>query len=532
MDDWVSSAPRERLMVWMRRVARPSVKEVLQRLGPLNIVGVGLAALYGLPSVWYPFGNDQGLHWYAGTGMLRGDLPYVTVISSKPLGSFLNHTLAVAIFGDSQASIRILELLTVLFAGWLIARLIRDPDLPRVDGDVGLGAIVAVGVHYTFFDYWDTAHPETWEGIALIGAAVVAFRDPKPVRRAMLTGALVGLAFMIKFPAALAGLVPAGIVGWRAMTEQSPPRWLRLITSAGLFLAGVAIVIGLCVLPFAVTGQLGPMWEILYGFVAKIADDAPRFVGVPRWLFPDRGGVAMAVSLALLGVGLALARERRNRRQLLVGVAIFGLWLLGLQGIRAQGRYIDYHWMVIAPCLAAMAVWGLRQLWPRGGPAPLLAAVALIAIAFLMGPRWGSYPEFDYRQHIDRVLAYTSGEMDRAAFVDAYRGLNRLDRYGPMEEVAAIIDAHKRDGDTLCLRGFPAPIYQLTGLRCPSRHIVEEEVAMGLAGWRAEYERELAAHPPTFVVTFADRPTDLVALGRNGYQDIGRVGLFVVLERR
>ena len=84
-----------------------------RRLRVFDAVGCLLAVAYGTPSVWYPFGNDQALHWYLGDGILRGDLPYVTGISGKPPGIFLVHALAIVLFGDTQAAIRILEVLPV-----------------------------------------------------------------------------------------------------------------------------------------------------------------------------------------------------------------------------------------------------------------------------------------------------------------------------------------------------------------------------------------------------------------------------------
>ena len=58
------------------------MRALLQRAGAAaqahrwDLLGCGLALLYGVPSVYYPFGSDQGIHWYLGHALLDGQLLY------------------------------------------------------------------------------------------------------------------------------------------------------------------------------------------------------------------------------------------------------------------------------------------------------------------------------------------------------------------------------------------------------------------------------------------------------------------------
>ena len=85
-----------------------------------------------------------------------------------------------------------------------------------------------------------------------------------------------------------------------------------------------------------------------------------------------------------------------------------------------------------------------------------------------------------------------------------------------MTQVAAEIRRRARPGDTLCVDGFIAPLYQMTGLRCPSRFLIGDGVGHSPA-WQTEYARMLDETPPTFFVTFPNRPR-VRRLMRRGYR--------------
>jgi hypothetical protein len=113
---------------------------------------------------------------------------------------------------------------------------------------------------------------------------------------------------------------------------------------------------------------------------------------------------------------------------------------------------------------------------------------------------------------------------------------NALDHYDRHENVARWIVERTTASDTICVRGCAAPIYQVTGLRCPSRFFSEDTVAFGLPEWSPEHEADLEESPPTFFVTFSDRHSEIQQYVRRGYRlhdDIehGISPRYVVLER-
>ena len=102
---------------------------------PLDGLGIALALVVGYPSLLYPFGPDQALFSYIGSGWLEGLWPYVDAMDHKPPGIFYVHAVLAAGFGSTaQSAIRLLEWLVLPGMGWVIAYgprwAIEIPDFP------------------------------------------------------------------------------------------------------------------------------------------------------------------------------------------------------------------------------------------------------------------------------------------------------------------------------------------------------------------------------------------------------------------
>src|SRR5688572_16634511 len=100
----------------------------------LDAVGVLLAVLYAIPSLAYPFGRDQAIFYYIGREWLHGLVPFKDVFDVKPPAIYLLNSIGIVLFGARQMSIRILDLLGVVLAGWLVAMAVRR-EAPRKGGE-------------------------------------------------------------------------------------------------------------------------------------------------------------------------------------------------------------------------------------------------------------------------------------------------------------------------------------------------------------------------------------------------------------
>ncbi len=497
--------------------------------GRLDLLGLGLALCYGLPALFYPHGNDQALHWYVGQGILLGKLPFVSAVSAKPVGIFAVHALCSLLFGPGQAAIRIGELLTLGACAALVARITRPSGVTQHGGELGLSAIVLFGLYYTYFDYWDTSHPELWEATFALAAAVAADGEDRPLRRAFWVGLLSAASLMFKHTAVLITLPIAGYVGARAIARRKQQPVAALLEVAGPYALGSLVTLALCVLPFAFGGGLHAMWEVLFSAVLRYASKASGVDGLPQWICLEYGGSALITAGVGLVLGRVLSRRRGRKQDAARTTLLLGLTVAALASVWIQYRFYSYHFVVAAPWLAACIVWGLRVLWPEQPRRAVAVACGLVAVAFAAGPWWCSNPHYSYRKHFANLAGYLAGSTNRWDYLEPFLGQNRLDHYRLLEQVGQEVKRRARPGDTLCVRGFAAPVYQVSGLRCPSRHVIEARAA--LPGWKEEYERVLREHPPTFIVTFRDRPKDVGRLRRRGYRALRMRSLFVLMIR-
>lgn len=515
---------------------------------PLDALGLLAAIAYALPSLLYPFAGDQPIHWYLGVGILEGELPYVTGVSTKPPAAFLVHSFAVLLFGDHQWSIRVVDLLFVVGCAALIAsfrtrvpltdgRAVTRPGYR--DGTFGAAVILTSGLYFTFFDWAATAHPELWQAFFMLASTWAVARAPGgrvTVRRALAAGALACVAVMFKHVAAIHGVVVGLAATLLALRHLGVRRGLAVAAS---FTGGVALVVAITVLPFVVTGHFDAFYEVMIEFILKYAEAAPTPRSVPPFFELDAGGLALVYTVAGLAAGVAVAaRVRtvadREHAALIVASTIGALATVVIQGRPLASDVFSYQFIVCVPFCALAISWGVRQASPRARLTPVLLSVALIGVAFLRAPSWpASRPEWSFDREWESFLAYTRGEQTREEHLRPYGHAGRIDRYDTQERTGLEIRRRARPGDTLCVEGFATAIYAVAGLRCPSRHFAEVTAYEGLPEWMPEHRRVLRESPPTFVVTFPDRRARIRELEQLGYTRHGVQGapLFVIMQR-
>ena len=297
-----------------------------------------------------------------------------------------------------------------------------------------------------------------------------------------------------------------------------------------LYLGGVFAVFAACALPFVFGGAWGPMWEILYTYTSRYVDLAPPLLGTPPWLRLQTGVGALIAGGVGYAVGFAAYARRGDREALLRGLFLFVLLLAALASVILQRRYFSYHFIVAAPFLAAGVVFALRGLCGvRMGTATALAAAFMMAV-FVSQPRWCSNPNVSYLAHTENLAQWLSGDATRNRYLRLFVGMNYLDHYSVMERIGLKIRGVAQPGDTLCARGFAPPISQVSGLRCPSRHVIQ--AWPGLPEWESEFFRTIREQPPTFIVTFEDRPDEIRRLRRMGYRKTDLPGMFILLTHK
>lgn len=512
-----------------------------------DVLGVAAAVIYGLPSLGYPFGVDHPIHWYLARRLLDGEMPYVSGVSTKPPGVFVVHAISLLLFGDHTWSIRIVDLGFVVATGAIIAtfrarRSMPDGSIasmpPRRPGELGAAALAVSLLYYTYWGFSDTAHPELWQGFFMLLSGWVIVRAPDgrvSLKRAFAAGAVACVAVTFKHVAALTGVLGGMAVVLLALSRRDARGALR---GAASYTAGVAAVLVLLIAPFWLTGTLDALWTFMVDFILDYAEGAgARRGGWPRWLKPEYGLYAVVLGTLALITGLAVVSALRNRRERAVGGWIFWLVLGAMGSVFIQKRVFNqwgfsYHFIAAVPFLALALVWALRCVFPRRVLVPYAVITLLGAAAFLHAPAWNYNKAWSYRLEWPSFLAYVRGEQSS----DEYHHNHKNGRFGDpvrLSRVSAFINARSRAGDTLCVDGFIAHLYQQTGLRCPSRFMIGDIVGRNRE-FIAEYREMMEETPPTFFVTFTDRarPRQLARQGYTRHDVTANGETYAVMIRR
>ena len=497
--------------------------------GAAAAVGVLIAAAAALvaPTLSWPFGRDQAIFHYIGRQWGAGELPYRDAFDVKTPGIFALYRLTSALAGDAMWAIRLADALAWLAIGALLpwawpGRGDRRPSGPLM----AAGGLIAIASYFAVFDFWDTAQTETWQVLGCVAAAAAARWLPG-LWAAAASGALLGAAMLFK---------PTAVVmaPWLLGNFATSPR--QKAGSRGLALGTAAAILAcLAVFGGAFAGLYargaGPALAELWDYQRAYAkaplghgEALPRLAlvwGRQRQLWPTLLGAGLVVDLLLLW---SVAAAGPAAKALL---ASLGLLALSLAAVAAQGKYFTYHFVVLLPLVAGALTSALGRLTDRVGGAKLLAGLALVISisSWATASRW----PFDDWVNAPRLAVsawpkWLTHRIDAPTWYGHFRQISNYD-FANHYRIAQAINALKKPGDRLHVRGFELPLYALTGLSTPARFVSElplDDEFLGTdhrAQWQADHDKRLWTEPmPRFVVTFGDRQADLDGLVQRGYQ--------------
>ncbi|TNE51398.1 MAG: hypothetical protein EP343_04700 [Deltaproteobacteria bacterium] len=365
-----------------------------------TLLGVGFTTLlFGLPSLAFPFGRDQGNYAYAAWVWLDGGAMYRDVFALKPPMTPLTHALAIQWFGHSMVSIRILDLFITLAIGLMLASIVWKL---WQDHRAALLAGALYPILYYQSDYWHTSQTDSWNtwpcALAMLLAILAheAWQQNKSARGALCfaaSGFFVGVTFFYKYTFVLMAL-PI-VVYWLLVETR---QWKRLIWP----ILGGLLCIGSMFGWLWWSGALPAFWEVQSEFL-------PSYVllkkGTTPGLFEKLGLTFKLMYLrpphqlafwCLVGASLVLlwrlrTMERLQKYTLLLVI----MWLgLGVFNIVSQGKFLIYHYHGILAPIALLAgislhalLWN-EKLLQRARWLPTTVLVTLCLVLFLMtGPR-------------------------------------------------------------------------------------------------------------------------------------------------
>jgi 4-amino-4-deoxy-L-arabinose transferase-like glycosyltransferase len=453
------------------------------RLAVLGIILLTVAIR--LPSLLHPQAIDsEAMYSVVANEIVDGGRPYIDAIERKPPLLFWTYAVIFKVAGEFNW-----KALHIVALVWTLCAMAGLYVIGRELFDRNTGLIAAL--FYGVFQHW-----WTWKNLAfdaemlmnlpIIWAWAIAFRRSSSRLRPELfaAGALLGAAFLLKQPAAIAA-VPLGIYlllpSYR--TSRSLTRTDSII-HATMLTAGFLAALGLVTIVLWKQGILG---EAFYWTIAD--HDVPH-------VFWRKG---MVNTLEFLGACLPLVAGAimayRDRDEIWAGkaaerIALFGLLAASAIGAAAGARFYRHYYVQLIPPLALLAAPHYARLWSRRKQHWLLSAVtyawlALTVIAFSI-IHWKGLARQRAPSEAGRYLSTHSAPEDRI-FV-----------WGQTPKI--YLDAQRRPASryitTFPLTGYifggPIPGFDTRSRIMPS-------------AW-ATLQRDFAKHPPTYIIDVQSDP--------------------------
>ena len=346
------------------------------------LLGVAVLLLAGLVLLLgYGYGRDQGIYAVVARAIAGGGAPYLDAWDFKPPAIFGVYAAAHALFGPGIEAVRGVEALVYLS---LVPAFMLLSDRVLGDSRPGLLAAAIALFAQLQLEYWDTAQPESFGGVAVVWALFLAVRAEDVAgaargRARLGAGALYAVAGLFK-PHLGAGILVSAALAARGARRSGAAAWPPLLVYA----AGAALVIAVAAAWLAAAGAWSATLETFLVFLPSYHSLRFELLALPvdtlRTLRDALLGFTafVPVGLLLLVVLPPLASRERG-----VALHVAGVVLFQLAGVASQARFYPYHFAASLTLLALPAGWGLWKGWLRARHSPLGVVAALTAAILL-----------------------------------------------------------------------------------------------------------------------------------------------------
>lgn len=516
----------------------------LPKWSRVDLLFAAVATAFGLVSLDYPFGRDQGLFYYAAREwLLRGQVLYRDVWDHKPPVIYFVHMLSIALFGERLWGIRVLELLVAVpILGWMTARLVSPRGERCPSGTVGAAWLGVAVMYYGYAGFWETAQCEIWATLFAIAATTVAWHARREPRGYAIAGVLSALALFTKPPMAffvaltlLAIIVRAG--------RRTQGRLFSIVRGVAAFGAGGLALGGALLGYFAARRALVPMLDILVGANAVYVQEERGFNGA--WEFfgyslaelvgvqPYSGALFMAAGVAtFLGI---VWQQRELALRYWTPVALVAA---SYGTMAVQLKFYAYHWVPIVSAFGVLATLLYTDMTrvARSHPRRWLVPAAFLMLFPGMYAASGlSFVRWVYV--VTETIRYETGSIDREAFTRTF-DVPGMYAYHDSEQAGLWLRKHASPNDTIVVRGFEPQIYAISGRHYTGRFFW----TTFLTAPKREYRREqllaedvaaLRRHPPRYAITLDMAESGIDSpkwLESHGYAKRVTFGVFAILE--
>ena len=330
--------------------AAPNVAAHLLISGLLAAV-ILLTVVARLRLLNFPLERDEGEYAYLGQLILQGVPPYRLAYSMKFPGTCAAYALLMAIFGQSAAGIH-LGLLLVNGATIGLVFLLGRSLAGRETGLAAAASYALLSLSPSVLGF--AAHAEHFVLLPVLAGAWLLHRQPDRANAGTMfgTGALFGVGFLMKQPAACFILFGAAYCFYRGMIGGAGMKGSLLQTAA--FLGGAALPAGIMLLAIWTCGVFPRFWfwcvdyARTYGTLVSPAagfrvlrSHIARIIGAgwPLWIF------------AVIGLATSFWDPKLRKS----GVFVAGLLLASSLAVCSGFYFRSHYFVLMLPAISLLA---------------------------------------------------------------------------------------------------------------------------------------------------------------------------------
>ena len=441
-----------------------------------------LFILLRLPTLYEPFGRDQGIFATIASGLLQGKIPYRDLWDHKPPGIYFLYALAFKVLGREMRSISLLDGLYTLFTLLFFFKLAKELFNRRVAYlSTFLFTILTSGIF--FLGWWGRGQPEVFLLLPVLGLIYLlkpVAGEEKSLFSSFFAGILGGIALSLKttiFP--LMFLCSFFLLIEDGMSTRGIKKGIVKIL---LFSSGVIIAL----LPFLIFFGMNTAWGEF--FYSNVTFNLAAHTNHPYDLaflkkFKDNFGVigtrihflwSTIILLALYGF-VRVNRDVQKERALLI------LWIVGtILSICIGWWLFYYHFIILIPPLALFASYGFFQLFDRlpsqGRKAHQMirSLILYLFIPFLLLEFLFAY----YHSYVSTGIISAligGGKLNAEEIYSRYKvqEYNTITDFSFREDyrLSDYLKAHTNKGEKIFIWGWESLVYFLSEIEPTSRFI-------------------------------------------------------------
>ncbi len=448
---------------------------------------LAFAAVYAVASLWLPFGWDHGIMASVGAAIADGGLPYRDVWDLKGPLAYVPFALSQLFFGTGMWGIRLIELILLCPAVFLVWRMLAS----RGSGRLGAWAALALYLWLASAGWFFTAQPEVWVAAASV-LAICPFLMPNVPKRPLTivaAGLLIGCCGLVKPIYFAYGAVP--LVALATAPGFTPS---RLIHQTCWLALGAAVPVLIILIYLVALGGLSEAISVHLIYIASTyaSSQALRFLAKGTIDFLAQPAIGILMPFVVLGLW-----SRKSDRPLLAPLAA---WLvISLIFVILQGKAYAYHWFVVYPPFIILAAFGLDALC-RSNPNSSYPRIVVAIVGIVLFAHIGFVPA----RQIFRLGKFLTGSESAQSYYEKYTFRD----YVAADEIAAarFLKEHSTPSDRIFIWGVDATLNYLSGRPNPTRFVFNMPLSMPSpfrADYRGEAMRKLHATPPAFIVVGA-----------------------------